>query len=738
MANLAGFDLILEVPRAAIEREIFYSPRETLPDGRVVDTFVPPFMMRETVPLPGGVTALLQVVVEVFQVQSVPRTSRLNLHLEFAKGSLELPATPAVSMVGGRMDLSVPLLFTQPAGPELRSQFAADFGAANVSFSLDQNSQQRLQQSLGPRAQLVEDTLRTLIADQFRALGLRTFGFSFVVNGNSDSSTIMTLTAVPMVYWIDSETLGFFGYHRRGATTGDLNRKTDSDLPKAPYPSFPWYPVAVLLSPDGFQRTIACPGIRAATRDQVAGPIRDQFLNEEKAKNNNQGAPTQSEIDAANARLNQFLASPAGQAAIAGATPAPCGSGQLAEKVKMPDPFPDTTAYTYFLSMTLGSGQIDLLAKSRAEVFCGSVDVTLPMHVKPSVNRFNQTIDLGPVYKGQPDPRVRSDIICDVAIGTLLSFILGPFVGSVATVVSVAVAESIAESLMAEEILKKQGKTPQFQDALPPQVEWHEIVINPTALMLHGYWSRVVSDPHRFEPSVKLDWERVVSPSLTVPTTTGTFTDTCLRERAVFAYTRRAWDTIFRLRIKEQDAPHPLQFGPWMIGINGAMTRIVNAAMTFGVQAVFPEPPLEGHIEFLEEATIQASGSDATGWELVFRAEHGTFPVWIETTVRDGSGKEWYLYDRIYSQGQTLEFGPDYGEFRGRCRKSLIGLISRYQWVREPKPWEPIITPDKYVYENVRDAVAGREFGATHRLLAILAENEELSKALIVQIDQIG
>jgi hypothetical protein len=574
MANLAGFDLILEIPRTAIEREILYSPRETAPDGRVVDTFVPPFMMRETVPLPAGVTALVQIAVEVFQVQSAPRTSRLNLHLEFANASLELPVTPPVSMLGGRMDLSVPLLFTPPAGPESRSRFAADFGAGNVSFLLDQNSRQQLQQTVGPRAQFVEDTLGTLIADQFRSLGLRTFGFSFVVNGNADSSSITTLTAVPMVYWIDSETLGFFGYHRAAATGGDLNRKMDSDLPKAPYPSFPWYPMAVLLSPEGFQRTIACPGIHAAARDQIAGPKRNQFLNEEKAKNNNQGVPTQSEIDAAEARLREFLTQTHGQAAISSATPAPCGSGQLAETVKMPDPFSDTTAYTYFLSMMLGNGQIDLLAKSRAEIFCGSVDVTLPMHVKPTVNRPNQTIDLGPVYKGQPDPRVDSNVICDLAIGVLQSFILGPFLGSIATVVSAAVAESIAESLIAEEILRKQGRTPQFPDALPKQVEWRELVIDPTVFMLRGYWDRVVSDPHRFDPSVKLDWEHVVSPSLTVPTITGTFTDTCVEERAVFAYTRKAWDTTLRLRIKEQDVPHPLQFAPWMIGINGALTRL--------------------------------------------------------------------------------------------------------------------------------------------------------------------
>ena len=43
MPNLAGYDLIIEIARMAIEREVLNTPLETGPNGEAVDTLVPPF-----------------------------------------------------------------------------------------------------------------------------------------------------------------------------------------------------------------------------------------------------------------------------------------------------------------------------------------------------------------------------------------------------------------------------------------------------------------------------------------------------------------------------------------------------------------------------------------------------------------------------------------------------------------------------------------------------------------------
>src|SRR5207247_7463863 len=133
----------------------------------------------------------------------------------------------------------------------------------------------------------------------------------------------------------------------------------------------------------------------------------------------------------------------------------------LDQRVTLPDPFPATTAYIDWLSMSLGNGRLDINAKAHADVFCGSVQVTLPMWVQPMVVPVTQKINLGPVNKGEPQTEVDSSLICKLATDVLLSFLIGPFVGSIATVAAFAVAESLAESLVNSKILDQNLPVPQ-------------------------------------------------------------------------------------------------------------------------------------------------------------------------------------------------------------------------------------------------------------------------------------
>ena len=482
MPNLAGYDLIIEIARMAIEREVLNTPLETGPNGEAVDTLVPPFHVSRSLPL-AGPTAVVNMKVTEFTLRARVRTASFDIHIAFEEMSISQPGL-SITMLAGTSDVTAPLLFTPPAVPAGAppgaipvSQLVLDFGQSVASLQLDAASNARIDAQAGAVAgAMIRGALPTLMTGFLNSQGQRPLGFSFRVDSARNSTDVMTLTSVPSVLWIDGETLGFFGYHRAGAGTGNPGWKTGSDLPRAPYPGFPWFPVAFVLSPWSFQQLIACPAARGAARDHVAGKLRDQYVNEERASHNNQGPATQAEIDAAEKRLNDYLNSPPGRAETDTKVPAPCGQGAIDQRIKMPDPFEDTTAYIDWLSMALGQGQIDVLAKAHASVFCGSVNVSLPMWIKPSIGPGN-TIVPGPIFKGDPHPDVDADLICEIAVDVILSFIVGPFLGSVVTLIAFALAESLAEGLVAENILKQNLPAPGIGGGagVPPQVRLRDV-----------------------------------------------------------------------------------------------------------------------------------------------------------------------------------------------------------------------------------------------------------------------
>lgn len=736
MPNLAGFDLVIEVARAAIERQILVTPSQTGPNGEVIDTFVPPFTLRENISLP-GMSGLLQVIVHELQLRAVPRTPFSIMHMSFAESSIEAPGL-SVGMLAGTFDLQVPMRFTPPSGSPSQSRFALDFTAATASLQLSPDTLNRLQTQLGSTtANLVLAALEGALVDLFHSLGLRPVGFSFTVDGTVDSTQMTTLTAIPNVSWIDAETLGLFGYHRRGANTGDVLRKNDSDLPPPPYAGFPWYPVVVMLSPDSFQRLIACPAVTKTATDHVAGPVREGFINDERARDNNNGTATDAEIANANNRVSTYLASPAGLAEIASKTPAPCGSGALDQRINLPDPFPATTAYIDTLSMSLGNGRLDINAKAHADVFCGSVQVTLPLWVQPVV--AGQKINLGPVNKGEPQTEVDTDFICKVATDVLLSFLIGPFAGSIATVAAFAVAESIAESLVNSKILDQNLPVPQAGFNLPRPIEWRSLKIDLSALMLIGQWPGELLDPHKFDPRIDLSLTHDIKASQTVPTKEGTFEAACLGGPAQrqFEYKLQAWDNTLQFSMTEQDVPHPLRYFDWIVSLAAddftrSFTLQDGVDLRTPGKVLIPDPPDNVHAETREEIVVGVSGNNKDGWTLRFRGEDGILYLSINTRILDGSGRSWPLgINSLRIDGQTIWLPDDYKQFRSECLNRIHDIMSHYLLVRNVPRWEQVTTPETYVEQTIRDAVSNREFGASLLLQKILTEQPELVKGLI-------
>lgn len=737
MAELAGFDLVLQVTRTAIERELLNTPLERDPNGETIDTLVPPFVVRRDVPLPGAM-ARLQLIVRTLEVRAVARTAVLGVRLTFSDSSIEGPGWVA-SMLGGAFDLSVPLVFTAPAGVPPRSQLALDFTAATSTLALDDASRQALADQLGDHfGALAQAALDAAIGGFFRSQGVRQLGFGFVVDPTRDSTAMMTLTAVPQALWLDGETLAVFGHHRQGGS-GDPARKTASDLPALPYPGFPnWSPTMVLLSPFSFERLVGCPAVTAAVRDHVAGPVRRQYIDEEKARNGNTGEPTRAEIDAADRRVAEYLARPETIAAIAARTPPPCGQGQLDQQVPMPDPFPATTAYLTHLGMSLGDGRIDILARANAEVFCGSVHVTAPMWMTPTVNVWTQRVELGPVTTGDVQSDVNADVLCEVAIAAMSAFLVGPLLGSVIAVVAVAVAESVAESILEDAAGGRTagGLGGDRGSALPPGIRWRELRIDRTALALAGTWDGLLNDPRQFIPRVALRWEYMTNRSTTLPPEDGTFHASCPVGESSFWFQRSSWNTSVTLRADAQDVPLPLAFSPWHLSVAGQTLPLQTGTIDIPGQVAVLDPPDRERAEMRDHIIIGVSGNDAEGWTLEFRGEDAIQRVEVGTTVTDGSGRRWPLRAQLTIAGQTLSFNEEYLNFREQCAEAIIRIAEENKLVVDAPVWDQVMKPEGIIEERVRAAVTGGRPGAGEAIRDLFRDRPDVAERVMQRIIQ--
>ncbi len=733
MPNLAGYDLVIEVPRSALEREVVNTPLETTADGIVVDTLNPPFLLARPIPVPGA-SATVTTIVRGLRLVAVPRTSSFTVHLDLDDLSIEAPGI-SVGALRGVADIVVPLRFTPPDATRT-SQLVTDFAQATATLQLDDASNARLDAATGPvLAAAVRGALQVLPTLLIRGQGRKPLGFSVQVDPTRDSTNFMTLTALPDISWVDGETLAIFGYHRTGPKNGNTAWKTGGDLPPPPYPGFPWYPMAVILSPSSFQQLIACPAVRKTARDHVAGKLRGQYIDEERVHDNNQGPATAAETDAATKKLDSYLTATAkGSAEVDAVMPPPCGRGELDQRVPMPDPFSDTTAYIDWLGMSLGQGRIDIVAKAHAGVFCGEVKVSLPMWIKPSIGPKN-TIVPGPVTKGEPDTDVDTSFLCKVATDVLLSFIVGPFAGSVATFVAFSLAESLVASLVNEKIVKQELPTPGIGNpgTIPKQVQLKSVEVAPTGLILRGVWDGVVNDPHKFEPKMALRAAYHSAASATVPPVEGLFEADCppTGEEGTFEYRRLAWDTTVMLSIEAQDVPHPLVFEDWWISIAGTQFRLTAGTIEVPCEVSIPEPPDKDRSELREKIVVGVQGDNVTGWTLSFRGEDGNVRFGVQTKVIDGGGRGWTLWDDyLKAQGLTLDLPADYLGLRGRCAEAIAHIMDKYKLGRDVPRWDQVMAVETVVEQRLRDTVRGIGSGTTAAVREMLANEPHIAEKM--------
>lgn len=765
MANLAGFDFIFELSRAAFEREFLSSPLVRGPQGEVLDTLAPPFTLKRSFPAVGS-TVNAQFIVDDVQLLAVPRSADINVRFGFARSSIEEPSLGALSMLAGEFSVSATLRFTpsihvnQGTGEvaRRRSFLEVDFTQSTIALAFDTQSQQQLAQRLGPtQSKVLVDMIVSSLTDEFRDRGSQRSAFFFQIQLMGDPGLFniwffpdqahpLTLSSLPTVFWIDAETLGFFGFHRKFGSGGDPARKTDSDLdPQSPFAA------AVLFSPNSFQARLACPAILRMAADQVAEPLREQFIKEEMAKQGRTGQPLQSERELAERRVQEFLHSNDGFDAISARVPAPCGTGKIPKRVPLPDPFPATTAQIDHLSMTLGDGRIDVTAKAEADIPpCASVKVELPMSLTPSVS--GGMISLGPLNKGTPNVEATTEFWCDAAVFALQAFLVGPVFAALGTYAAVAVTESIIETLTADELLKQDIGVPNLPTGLA-NIVWRAIKVERSGLTLQGDWLvRPLPDPKPFSPRVELSASVETQTSRTLVTRRGVaqeLTGTPCHGGGPFGYTRHGWMSTVKLRIDAEDVPLPLTFSPWQVRIgrnaeirpswtaapvfSNTVHQLTGQVLSEAGDVWYPEPPLGGQLVHRDPIEIQVRGSDTSGWDLTCEAEDGNYLIRVTTQVVDATGRVWPLSHTITVEGQTLTFGDDFYQFMEECWGRFKSFNDRYVRVAPVSPWTPVIDPERFMAEQVRYAIRTGRTGVISLLEDMIAEQGDRFADIILQ-----
>src|SRR5262249_46026596 len=142
-------------------------------------------------------------------------------------------------------------------------------GSAQTSVVLEPASRAQIDAAIGSGgADRVQNALAHALRDWIRKAGTQYINaFRLRVVPGVDSDDVQQLSAAPIASWIDSSSLGIFGYYRAAASGGDVTAKTDSDVAQFYYGKpgariATGRRVALLLTAQQFHRMLVCPTIR--------------------------------------------------------------------------------------------------------------------------------------------------------------------------------------------------------------------------------------------------------------------------------------------------------------------------------------------------------------------------------------------------------------------------------------------------------------------------------------------
>ncbi len=752
MIELAGFDIVAEVSVDTLSDSVNENP-VTLPDGSQVYLFGGKFTLSMPLSLAGLGDFTVSGFCEAY-LGGVERTDQIQITFDLTDGALAFVAG-TVRHVTAEVTITAQIIFvTDPSAdaPPNQEVPAVKTSAAVAVVSIDAASLSAIDGLLGAGkgAQVqteIQNGIQLWIRTQTAITAER---FSFLVEPGKDSHDSMTLSADPEVMWIDKFTLGIFGYYRAAATGGDVSLKTDIDIiqtePEFVYTGndllslVPARRIAVLVSAQGFQLTMACPTItNNVIRDLVSQNTLPSYIANVQAS---MGASIQREMNArfgqyfadelkqhpfidalaraqahiqsdvdnaiaseAQAELNAWLDSPDGQAAIAASVPPSCGNGTVeASREKMPDPFPDAVAMLQELDLTLEQGYVNFYAKVGGNLpVCGDFTVTQSGQLRVVVD--TTTFKVAPLFsQGPPDVDISTNIVCKAVASALLAMFTSATWGTATIFIGAAIGESIGEGLIASTIQKKIRSAEAGVGAITPKLpagcHLIDIEIEPVGIKALALYGRDYSHYNNFVPGLKVI-ARQLSRELQGQPTEGQMQVAATPAgcpAGVFAYTKTIYDTSFQVSLTSMDLPLPLEVVGWQLQIGnfeytslgseindiklpgpywtGSIAEVVSPTVTLEGSVWHTEPPLDGVLA-TEDVAVAVAGNNDSGWTLNFSGDSGCFYVQVSAAAKDGDGNPYSASTFLIVTGEVVTFGADYQKYKADCdQKTWQALLN--------------------------------------------------------------
>lgn len=731
--NLAGFDVILELSRSTLT--------ESINESNMIRRHI-----ENTLPFPEGNVNMNMFLTGV-EIVAINRTTQAIIRLKFDKTFMELPNQFQFSMLGGQIDIEVPIIVTA-ANQQNRSFIGVDLTHNNTTLIFNSDSEQRIIATLGKdRADTFKNQLRQFIALDMLSRGVVTTNFSFIVIPGVNSSSPMQLTTEPEIMWIDNDTLGIFGFLRANPSGGDVNLRTHSNRDITNPRS-----AAFLLSSQGFHSTVACQAIHNMAVQQVIDNNWQNFVDEERKRNNNPGPATEEETKRAKEALDQFLVNEKGIQSIESSTPAPCGPGSLSQHVEMPDPFPATTAHVHFLDITLGKGQINILAKAHAEIFCGSIDIEMPMSTVVSIEQ-GRLVAKQPT-KEEPKVDTNASVFCEAGIGFLLVLLTGPIIGAILTILITFIIELIADSIITNKAKNGPIPFPGVGIEVRDDFEMDSIFIEEDGILIQGTIPWKLGQGNNEVPSVKIVVEALSpEPSKTILPQQKTYQFPGTKYGCppqTFEYTVSHWNTAWKMYIEAEDVALPVKVNSWFAtqgysfgldprpSYNGS-TAEISAPLTYlSGQVSFQDPPSSnGRVERRPAIPLQVTGTKQEGWTIKASGEDGNFFLHLEAEVEDASGQIFHAEQFVNFNGESVTFGSNYEAAMEECNKkykewSAVNRIKERQVSTTPvsiPKWDPIET----MATSIRESIIKKEPGIIKTVSQIITQHGEHVSQLILQ-----
>jgi hypothetical protein len=306
MSNLAGYDVIIEMARHTIKDMINHEPIK-LSNGGTAYLFGGPFSLYLPLQMNGFGSGHFNTICEV-SFEAITRSQNCRIKMQLKSASIQFGSL-IIKRVSGEATAQVPIFVgtqpntpNNPSGTPIQYYPGAELTASTTifMFNTDDGTKHRVKTQIGASASDgLEKAIGFALDYWLRSQGDKLSDkFSVQVVPGKDSRNPNQLSAQPDLMWIDEDTLGIFGYYRKDAFGGNRFSKFDSDIHQTqdeylyvdtrlfgsvPVPAKRF---SVLISPAGFEQTIACPTIRNKfAREAVKEREKPRFMEEERRKN---------------------------------------------------------------------------------------------------------------------------------------------------------------------------------------------------------------------------------------------------------------------------------------------------------------------------------------------------------------------------------------------------------------------------------------------------------------------